>query len=450
MTQIPQTGSNPYSMFKMPEIKTNMQALTDPMPQAQAPSKLSALPEAPAVQKSAVSLNAQETDTVTLNNVSPDSNAKENKNTGKKVFAAVVIAAAAAAAGIAIGIKKGKIDPDVLKSKIPVFGKKYKAKIEKRKAEEAARKVAEEAAKKAAEAERKSKLRTEANFAAATFGIGFIAKCFTEHMENEDNKKLAELAYDKEEYMRDVEIPLILEESSQYAENYTQKIAPAIEKLAPYADNMRDKNYSAALNLYQRIEPEMQVEFWGDTNVKKFDISTNAKTGALTYSAYDQKGEKLQEVVYYKDKPIEIKTYKNNELTAKARFMDKKSGEGTYMSHFFKYNPETGNISGTLVYDEENRVKTYLARDREGKLNKLFMIDPKTSKLCAVCLSDDGKKCTKKYFYDEDASLKEALLAPDKEMPKRNYEFSAGEALGVDLYAKGSKEPLIVPFNKIN
>ena len=233
MTQIPQTGSNPYSMFKMPEIKTNMQALTDPMPQAQAPSKLSALPEAPAVQKSAVSLNAQETDTVTLNNVSPDSNAKENKNTGKKVFAAVVIAAAAAAAGIAIGIKKGKIDPDVLKSKIPVFGKKYKAKIEKRKAEEAARKAAEEAAKKAAEAERKSKLRTEANFAAATFGIGFIAKCFTEHMENEENKKLAELAYDKEEYMRDVEIPLILEESSQYADNYTQKIAPAIEKLAP-------------------------------------------------------------------------------------------------------------------------------------------------------------------------------------------------------------------------
>ena len=111
MTQIPQTGSNPYNMFKMPEIKTNMQALTDPMPQAQAPSKLSALPEAPAVQKSAVSLNTQETDTVTLNNVSPDSNAKENKNTGKKVFAAVVIAAAAAAAGIAIGIKKEKSTP---------------------------------------------------------------------------------------------------------------------------------------------------------------------------------------------------------------------------------------------------------------------------------------------------------------------------------------------------
>lgn len=448
MTQISPLTQNPYSTFKMPSgMDTNKAVQTPQQP-----------------------VNAIDN---TKQEIAPQTPVSPKKSSGKVILGAVV-AAAAIIGGVVYGVKSGKLNVESIKTKIPFYGKKYKERL----AEEAARKAAEKAAPKAVQevvqetnqkaaqkageevtAETVQKVvedavkrnkRADANFFATVFGLGLIAKGFAKHMASKgagDETDMVKLAYEKEQYMKEVELPLVLDESASYKENYSQKILSAIEKLQIPTQYMKAK-YDSALALYPTLVKENSVETWPNTDVRKSQIVNNELTGTLTHYTFDKKGLVREKVVYVNDYPIQIESYRDDKLVAEARFAKKEGVKDPYMSHLFKHNPLTGKISGTLVYNENGEVTSYLARDTEGRLNKIFNIDPETKNIKSVCLSDDeGKKCTRKYFYDESGNIKEAYFAKTKDMPKHVYEFESGVATAVRFYNNDSSDVSVrVPF----
>lgn len=420
MTQIsPLTGSA-YNMFKMPPEQRTNKAMREPKQLLNEDGNKEVMQTTPV------------------------------KKSSKKALVGGLVAAAAIIAGVAYGVKSGKINAESIKTKIPFFGKKYKEKLAAKEAEEAARKIAEEAAKKAAEEAARNTKKTDANFFTTVFGLGLIAKGFAKHMASKgagDETDMVKLAYEKEQYMKEVELPLVLDESASYKENYSQKILSAIEKLQIPTQYMKAK-YDSALALYPTLVKENSVETWPNTDVRKSQIVNNELTGTLTHYTFDKKGLVREKVVYVNDYPIQIESYRDDKLVAKARFAKKEGVKDPYMSHLFKHNPLTGKISGTLVYNENGEVTSYLARDTEGRLNKIFNIDPETKNIKSVCLSDDeGKKCTRKYFYDESGNIKEAYFAKTKDMPKHVYEFESGVATAVRFYNNDSSDVSVrVPF----
>ena len=420
MTQIsPLTGSA-YNMFKMPPEQRTNKAMREPKQLLNEDGNKEVMQTTPV------------------------------KKSSKKALVGGLVAAAAIIAGVAYGVKSGKINAESIKTKIPFFGKKYKEKLAAKEAEEAARKMAEETAKKAAEEAAKNMKKTDANFFTTVFGLGLIAKGFAKHMASKgagDETDMVKLAYEKEQYMKEVELPLVLDESASYKENYSQKILSAIEKLQIPTQYMKAK-YDSALALYPTLVKENSVETWPNTDVRKSQIVNNELTGTLTHYTFDKKGLVSEKVVYVNDYPIQIESYRDDKLVAEARFAKKEGVKDPYMSHLFKHNPLTGKISGTLVYNENGEVTSYLARDTEGRLNKIFNIDPETKNIKSVCLSDDeGKKCTRKYFYDESGNIKEAYFAKTKDMPKHVYEFESGVATAVRFYNNDSSDVSVrVPF----
>ena len=428
MTQISPLAQNPYAMFKMPSAAdTNKTAQTPTQPVNSIDNtKQEAVPQATVASKGG----------------------------SKKALAAVIVAAAAVIGGLAYGVKSGKLDIESIKTKIPYFGEKYKEKLAqeaaKKAAEEAAKKAAEEAAKEAA----KNMRKTDANFFTTVFSLGLIAKGFAKHMASKEpdlETDAAKIAFENEQYMKDIELPILYEEAASYKDNYSQSITAAIEKLQVPKNYMMSR-YQAAMELYQTIAKENSVEVWPQTNLRKSQVVYNELVGTLTHYTFDKSGKLSEKIVYTDGHPIQIEAYKDEKLVAKARFMKKDSLSEPYMSHLFKYDPNTGNISGTLVFNQNGDTISYLARNRDGKLNKVFNIDPETKNIKAVCLSDkEGKKCTRKYFYDEEGNIEEAYFAKTKDMPKRVYEFEDGIASAVRFYSDNSNNVSVrVPFEKQN
>lgn len=435
MTQISPLAQNPYSMFKVPNSMDTKKAVQTPQQPVNAIDNTKEVaPQAPAAPK----------------------------KSSKKALIAAVVAAAAIIGGVVYGVKSGKLDIESIKTKIPYFGKKYKEKLAKEAAkkavEEAAKEAAEEAAKEAAEEAAKEAAKnmkkTDANFFTTVFVLGLIAKGFAKHMASKEpdlETDAAKIAFENEQYMKDVELPLVYEESASYKDNYSQSIIPAIEKLSIPIDYMKTR-YDAAKEIYPSLEKKNSVLVWPDSNVRISQVAYNELVGKLTYYSFDINGKISEKFIYSDGHPIQIEKYKDEKLVAKAVFMKKDSLSEPYMSHLFKYDPNTGNISGTLVLNPNGDTISYLARNRDGKLNKVFNIDPETKNIKAVCLSDEeGKKCTRKYFYDETGNVEEAYFAKTENMPKRVYEFENGIANAVRFYGDNSNNVSVrVPFEKQN
>ena len=113
------------------------------------------------------------------------------------------------------------------------------------------------------------------------------------------------------------------------------------------------------------------------------------------------------------------------------------------MSHLVKYNSSTGKVAGTLTFDENNQVKSYLARDREGKLSKVFFIEPNSQELESVVVPNPaGTKCARRYYYDQQGSVSSVDVRPSADLPERKYYFREDELAGLELMDKKGLKPL--------
>lgn len=514
MTQITSFKSNPYQMFKTPQLNAQTSFSADNN------TSSAKIQQQPAVE---VSSNAA---AVPKEVVPPVVVQKNNK---KKIAFGALGAVALATAGVVVAVKTGKLDLEKIKNKIPILGtlrkiqaeseastrlaqetmenaqkmvqeaKDYYAKAQNvleearsaskntvQEAINAAKSTAEDVAKGTARVEihkvadnlkqtaqdtakqtiqanaqevaervskstvRRASRRTDGNFVAGMFGLGLIAKGVSNLVGKKDSdKELIKLAYEKEAYMMDKELPATYEESKHYNSNFNQNILPVIQKTAVYADRLNEM-YDSALRFYPNLKKEDYTIFREDGKTKQYETKLG-KADNIECIWYDKNGVVSAKIIYNNGKPVQIEKFKNGVLEQKARFSKKKDSDENYMSHFFKYDIRNGVNSGTIVYNQDGKAITYLARNNNGQLRKIFNINPDDNTLKTVCLPDDkGKKCLKRYKYDENGDLKEAWLGASNDMPKRCYFFSSDKAKSVSLFAGDGKTFVDIPFEATN
>ena len=386
---------------------------------------------------------------------------KSNGNKKKKVaLAATLLALGAAGTGIYFAVKKGKLNIDAVKNffakkEIPQPAPKEPARVldetgggikdAAQSALKDAARIGDEAAEQAAQTGKKeaSSLPQDAGFALGAFGLGLVAKGLREARESEDAQieELKDLLKQKADFIENDEIPLIEQEGSQYYDNYSQGIIPAIEKMKPSVEFV-ENTAKQVCTLYENIVSGAP----GESITRNYTLETNPDTGADVLTVLTQGNIPSAVAVFDKDGAlVQLEIYnssKHETPAVKSRFLRDTIGK-TYMSHLVKYNPSTGKVAGTLTFDENNQVKSYLARDREGKLSKVFFIEPNSQELESVVVPNPaGTKCARRYYYDQQGSVSSVDVRPSADLPERKYYFREDELAGLELMDKKGLKPL--------
>lgn len=505
MNQISPIGSNPFHMFNVSPAIAQSQAnvqMTDntanvqpPMPQSAAPT-----PAVSNVQNNSVSQNAQNQTTQ-----QSDVNSSAKKISTKTVAAAG--AALAAVAGIVYAVKKHKVKEipvqltkmgneaqeaatnaqstmakvqdgiidaaqDVADDAAITAQKTFSAAsqatpqaaqtiVQENPAVKDAAKEAQEAAKKLSDAtleETKESFKDkilkngEINFALAAFGIGLIARSFRELKNSDDVEamKLKKEVLNKEPYLKEVEIPYVLEEASEAYLNYNTSILGAIEHSYNSVEKLYDI-YNEGVELYNSLDKDTHSEFWEGTNTIKYDIERKSN-GTVSLVKYDAQGNIDSKILYNAyGRPLQVSKYSNNKLVAKGRFVFSQQTQEPYMSNLFIFPKGSTKSSHMLIYDENQKPLYYLARTNEGDRKKAFQIDAETSNVEAALLPDEnGKKWLKKYYYTNDGEIDKIIVMPSYDLPMRRYNFEDGKLQSLDLFDdEGSAPVLHVPFEDI-
>lgn len=350
----------------------------------------------------------------------------------------IIGALAAATAGLIVAFATGKI-------KLPKFIEAKKA------AREAAKLAAQQAAQAEQEAVKNAAKQADGNLAIGAFAVGLIAKCFKDSQtEDKEIEKLKKLVLENEDFIKNTELPQIQEEADQYAQVYNQTIIPKIEKLAKYSDEMysRYDNDIAALN---KDNGEFKEYFWPETNIKKGDFTRNEKTGATVMNLYDKEGKKTQTTTFIDNKPVEIVAYSPTENPyTRGRFSTAKDGK-VRMTHFFVYDKNTAKPTGTLSFDENQGIKSYLHYIEDGKLDKVYFLNPQTLDLNAISLPDEeGKCCNRRYLFGENKLQSAKIRDKNSKLPSHTYYFDKDQnPVSMDVLGK-DKYRLEVPFEVEN
>ena len=499
MNQISPIGSNPFRMFNIPSASTQSQTGVQNIPvktvanvQPPMPQNAPITPPVSNVQNNTVSEPVQ-------NQPPQQADAdKPVKKIGTKTIAAAGVALAAVA-GIVYAVKKHKVKeipvqlnaeaqeavatlqgaaaktqekitgavqdaPGALQRKIDASSQAAASAVQATRAilqDDAAKSTsaaAKEAAKKLSGGnldEAKESLKDkilkngEINFALAAFGIGLIARAFRELKNNDDIEamKLKKEILDKEPYLKEVEIPYILQEANEAYQNYNTSILGAIEKSYDSVKKLYDI-YNEGIELYGSVDKDTHSEFWDDTNIRKYDIERKSN-GAVSIVKYDNEGNIDSKILYNAyGRPLNVLKYSKNKLVAKGRFAFSQQTQEPYMSNLFIFPKGSTKSSHMLKYDENQKPLYYLACTNEGDRKKAFQIDAETSNIEAAMLPDEnGKKWLKKYYYTNDGEIDKVIVMPSYDLPMRRYNFEDGKLQSLDLFDdKGDTPVLHVPF----
>lgn len=287
-------------------------------------------------------------------------------------------------------------------------------------------------------------------FVALAFGVGLIAKAFRS-IKNSDTAQVAELKkqlLEQESYIKEVEIPLINQESQEYLENYKQNILDAIDVTELSVKKMRGK-YNSALKKYKMLNEGSYSVNWDDTDTIK-ELVKRADNGSVRLEQFDKNGEKIG-IVYYNaiGRPTSIETYKDGQICQKARYKLAKDANKPYLAQYLIYAGNSKKAS-MLAFDENNNPQYYLARNKEGKLIKAFDINSDTLDVKRISLPDkDGEKWLKKFSYREDGSIDDVTIMPSNDLPRRRYNYESGQPTSMDLFDKNGESPILhVPFEE--
>lgn len=287
-------------------------------------------------------------------------------------------------------------------------------------------------------------------FVALAFGVGLIAKAFRS-IKNSDSSQAAELKkqlLEQESYIKEVEIPLINQESQEYLENYKQNILDAIDMAELPIKKMRAK-YNSALKKYKMLNEGSYSVNWDGTDTIKASVK-RSDNGSVKLEEFDKNGDKIG-VVYYNaiGRPTSIETYKDGQIRQKARYKLAKGTNKPYLAQYLVYAGNSKKAS-MIAFDENNNPQYYLARNKEGKLIKAFDINSDTLDVQTICLPDEsGKKWLKKFSYKEDGSVDDVTIMPSNDLPRRRYNYESGQPTSMDLFDKNGESPILhVPFEE--
>lgn len=287
-------------------------------------------------------------------------------------------------------------------------------------------------------------------FVAFAFGVGLIAKAFR-NIKNSDSAQVAELKkqlLEQESYIKEVEIPLINQESQEYLENYKQNILDAIDMAELPIKKMRGK-YNSALKKYKMLNEGSYSVNWDGTDTIKESVK-RADNGSVRLEQFDKNGEKIG-IVYYNaiGRPTSIETYKDGQICQKARYKLAKDANKPYLAQYLIYAGNSKKAS-MIAFDENNNPQYYLARNKEGKLIKAFDINSNTLDVKTISLPDNnGEKWLKKFSYRDDGSVDDVTIMPSNDLPRRRYNYEAGQPTSMDLFDKNGESPILhVPFEE--
>lgn len=287
-------------------------------------------------------------------------------------------------------------------------------------------------------------------FVALAFGVGLIAKAFRS-IKNSDSSQAAELKkqlLEQESYIKEVEIPLINQESQEYLENYKQNILDAIDMAELPIKKMRAK-YNSALKKYKMLNEGSYSVNWDGTDTIKASVK-RSDNGGVRLEQFDKNGEKIG-VVYYNaiGRPTSIETYKDGQIRQKARYKLAKDTNKPYLAQYLIYAGNSKKAS-MIAFDENNNPQYYLARNKEGKLIKAFDINSDTLDVKTISLPDNnGEKWLKKFSYREDGSIDDVTIMPSNDLPRRRYNYESGQPTSMDLFDKNGESPILhVPFEE--
>ena len=270
-------------------------------------------------------------------------------------------------------------------------------------------------------------------------------------IKNSDDAKAIELkkqVLQREFYLRNVEIPYLEKEASEYYRNYKQDILNAIENFDRKKDKIGTK-YAQAVVLYNGLKEGSYEENWPNSNLIKLKVERNPKNNTTRVETFSQ-DNKSSVAVYYNSlgKPLLIEQYYDGKLRLKGSFRHTDNDEG-YLSKIFIYTK--GSKKASLIsYDKNGNPEFYLARNNDGKLIKSFEIDNKTLDVKTIILPDNsGKSWLKWYEYDANGNLKTVLAKPSNGLPQRRYNFDNGVVKSLDLFNDMDKTPILhVPFEE--
>ena len=493
MTQINPVDNNPFYMFNTKRV-ANFQPQTMPaaLPQPQMQQQVTAPVQNNVVRK--------EVNATVQNDSSVTTSTEKNNSKKKKIVTGVAIGVAlAATAGIVYGVKKGKFS-GLLKGKAEDTVKNLEdnlhsgvAKVVEssqealsevktgaesaiaakhlndsdvvssvgvEKLEETAQQlfrdvpkeeILSDVAENAAEATKKSGDRAkDIAFVALAFSVGLIAKAFRS-IKNSDSSQVAELKkqlLEQELYIKEVEIPLINQESQEYLENYKQNILDAIDATELSVKKMRGK-YDFALKKYKTLDEGSYSDNWEGTDIIKTSVK-RSDNGSVKLEEFNENGEIIGTVYYNAvGRPVSIETYKDGRIRQKARYKLAKGTNKPYLAQYFVYAGNSKKAS-MLAFDENDNPKFYLARNKEGKLIKAFDINSDTLDVKTICLPDEsGQKWLKKFSYKEDGSVDDVTIMPSNDLPHRRYNYESGQPTSMDLFDKNGESPILhVPFEE--
>ena len=488
MVQINPVNNNPFYMFNTKSAASN-QSLT----------KTAALPQ-PQTQQQVIT--PVQNNVVQSNNLNTQTTVTQDSNKKKKIVTGVAIGVAlAAGAGLIYAIKTGKfssfrgraqdagekVQDNIIngvsdavesgKDALSNAGGKIKEeatkeinrhvakhdavpRLKQKPVEEVVEQITEEISEQKVvskpienitEPDKKTNDKTkDIAFVALAFGVGLIAKAFRS-IKNSDTAQVAELKkqlLEQESYIKEVEIPLINQESQEYLENYKQNILDAIDVTELSVKKMRGK-YNSALKKYKMLNEGSYSVNWDDTDAIK-ELVKRADNGSVRLEQFDKNGEKIG-VVYYNaiGRPTSIETYKDGQICQKARYKLAKGTNKPYLAQYLVYAGNSKKAS-MIAFDENNNPQYYLARNKEGKLIKAFDINSDTLDVKTICLPDEsGQKWLKKFSYREDGSIDDVTIMPSNDLPRRRYNYESGQPTSMDLFDKNGESPILhVPFEE--